>query len=70
MERHCALAIGVDVSDSVLVEYTSGDSERLPVLNNEDIMQWHATQNEAAPIFGMNESDSTVGDFDHQALPP
>ena len=54
-------AIGVDVSDSVLVEYTSGDSERLPVLNNEDIMQWHATQNEAAPIFwNERRSDSTV----------
>ena len=54
-------AIGVDVSDSVFVEYASGVSERLPVLNNEDIKQWHATQNEAAPIFwNERRSDSTV----------
>ena len=54
-------AIGVAVSDSVLVEFASGDSERLPVLNNEDIRQWHATQNKEAPIFwNERRSDSTV----------
>ncbi len=54
-------AIGVGISDSVLIEYASGRSERLPVLNNEDIQNWHAHQSEEAPLFWNEQrSDSTV----------
>lgn len=54
-------SIGVDISDSVLVEYASGDSERLPVLNNEAIQHWHATQNEETPVvWSERRNDSTA----------
>jgi hypothetical protein len=54
-------AIGAGISDSVLVEYASGRSERLPVMDNEDIQNWHASQNKEVPLFWHEQrSDSTV----------
>ena len=48
-------AIGVDVSDSI-VEYASGDSEQLPVLNNEDPSNAGTLLRTKRPqYFGMNE---------------
>lgn len=54
-------AIGAGISDSVLVEFASGRSERLPVMNNEEIHNWQASQNEEAPLFWNEQrSDSSV----------
>lgn len=44
-------AIGASISDSVRVNYVSGQAENVQVLDNTAIKDWHTSCSETAPIF-------------------